>query len=532
MGWQDAPLAEVEKPATAAKTAVVAKSWKDAPLAEGRMAPRTEKGRRMAAPESMPVVGFLDRSVLSSLDKDEERKVYLERKYGPGSVASDKKGLVVTIGGKKFRAGTDIVSDVVSKAPELALGTAGAVASSAGGPVGTVLGAAGGAMAGKGIKEAVKSATGLQRQSTAEVAGSVVKEGIATGIGEGAGRAVMGAASRLSRGPLPSFFAGQTPESRAMTERVLGGGARPPAQSALPTARKIQRISILADKISGPSKSIDRANIGYLQDRADGILDRAGVKGAAKDETMSRLTTTNQAAMSFQDVGKLIQNNSQLMLHQAGVGTKGGAYLKILANKSKSPEDAYSWLVAPGQGDRLERFTRIMGENSVVVEAVRQRALRHLLSGALDRAESGEAVGALEKELSQFTSKQQKILFPKGLADDLKLFANEVQFLYPKLKDPAMAGFTAGTIMQRVWYNRFYAQGYYSLMRGALQSPTMIRRLAIGFRGDSAQREAARTAIREMFYFGALEATNPGKDPSDALQEVPPLDTRRGAIQR
>jgi len=86
--------------------------------------------------------------------------------------------------------------------------------------------------------------------------------------------------------------------------------------------------------------------------------------------------------------------------------------------------------------------------------------------------------------------------------------------------------------MQRVWYNRFYAQGYYSLMRGALQSPTMIRRLAIGFRGDSAQREAARTAIREMFYFGALEATNPGKDPSDALQEVPPLDTRRGAIQR
>jgi hypothetical protein len=525
MGWQDAPLADPTSPVKAPgdKAPVTAKSWRDAPLAEGRAGVRSESGRRFFSREKdFPSVGFLDRSVLSAMDNKEEATTYFERKYGKGSVSSDKKGLIVTIGGKKFRAGTDIVSDIVSQAPELALGTAGAAAGAAGGPVGAALGAGLGAATGKSIKEGIKAATGLEKKEPKEVVSSVMKEGVAGAVGEGAFRAFKAPISRLTRGPLPHFATDTTPESRAMTERTLAGGARPPPQSTLPAAKKIQRISILADKISGPNKSIDRANIGYLQDRAEGILSKAGVKGPAKDETMSRLMTTNQAAMSFQDTGRLIQNSARLMARPPNAAKgKVGAYLRELSKVGKTPEDAYDYLVTPGQTDRLERFVGIMGQNSVVVEAVRQRALRHLLAGALDRSASGEAVGALEKELSQFTIKQQRILFPKGLADDVKLFANEVQFLFPKIKDPAMAGFTAGGILGKIWYDRFYAQGYYSLMRAALQQPAMIRRLAIGFRGDSAQRIAARNALREMFYFGALEMTRPGEDPHpDAKKEA------------
>jgi hypothetical protein len=515
MAWQDTavPVTEGSQSASVSK-APVAKGWKGRaiPVAEGRMAVRSEHGRRIAATgKGLPVVSFLDRSVLSAMDNDEEKQTYLERKYGKGSVSTDKKGLVVNIGGKKFRAATDVVSDVVSQAPELALGTAGAVAGAPGGPLGSALGAGLGAATGKSIKEGIKAATGLEKKDAKGVVGSVLKEGAATAVSQGAFSALKAPFSRLSRGPLPRMLTDTTPESRAMTERTLAGGARPPPQSTLPSAKRIQRISILADKISGPNKNIDRANIGYLQDRAEDILDKAGVKGAAKDETMSRLMTSNQAAMSFQDTGRLIQNSARFMLSQATGKTK--AYLTELSRVGKTPEDTYHWLVTPGQTDRLERFVKIMGENSVVVEAVRQRGLRHLLAGALDRAESGEAIGALEKELSQFTVKQQKLLLPKGLAGDLKLFANEAQFLYPKIQDPAMAGFTAGTIMQKAFYKRLYTQGYYSLLRAALQQPGMIRRMAIGFRGDSAQRIITRNALREMFYFGALEAADPNEDP-------------------
>jgi hypothetical protein len=481
-------------------------------------------GKKRLSPSGEPTLPFMDRTILGALDKTEEKETFLVRKYGRQAVSTRNGELVVKIKGKEVKASVGLLPSLVADAPEMTLGTAGAIAGAPAGPGGAVTGALAGGMAGKAIKETAKSVAGLQRETPGEIASSVGKAGVSMAAGEATAGIVKAPFSRLSRGPLPHWVTDSTPETRAMTERTLAGGARPPAQSTMPAAKKLQRIAILADKISGPSPTIDRANMGYLQERASNILDKAGVKGAAKDETMSRLVTTKESAMSFQDVGKLIQNDAKRMLSQldrnsiaAGRGAakgKDAAYLRQLAAAGKTPEDAYKWLLAPGQTDRLERFVKIVGKNSLTVEAVQQRALRHVLAGALDRTGTGEATGALTKELSEFTPKQQKMLFPGGLDNDLRLFGREVQFLYPEIKDPAMAGFTAGQIMQRNVARRLYAQGTYSIYRAVLQNPAIIRRLAIGFQGDSAQRIAARTALREMFYFGALEVSHPGLDPS------------------
>jgi hypothetical protein len=476
-----------------------------------RLGADTGHGRRLAAggDKDYPALPFTDRTVVASLDKPEEQKAYLEKKYGEGSVRTDRKGQYVDAGGKKMRVSTGLAAEVTAVSPELVLGTAGAAAGAPeGGPIGAVAGAAAGGMAGKAIKEAVKSATGLQRQTPGEIVTSVERAGEANAIGEGSGKAL----GLLRKIPGRAMVFGTTPETKAMTDKMLKGGARPPPASTTPDARKLQRITILADKLSGPNKNIDRANFGYLQDRASEILNKAGVTGAAKDETMKRLTQA-ESAMSFQDTGKLIQNNAKYML--STVKGKDLAYLKELSANSKTPEDAYRWLVSPGQTDRLERFVKVMGKNSAVVDAVQQRALRELLSGALVRTETGEATGALEKSLSQFTTKQQRMLFPNGLDKDIRTVAKEIGFLYPKIKDPAMAGFTAGTIMQKVWYDRFYAQATYAMLRAFIQKPAIIRRLAIGLDGSQPSRQAAKKAIKGMFYFGALETTEKGQDPSN-----------------
>src|SRR5262249_17412577 len=157
-------------PATAPTTSAVAKagSWKDAPLA-------TDK-----SPAGLPIlsrshgsvragtrgpyeaqISFFDRTILAGLDKPEERKAFLERKYDAGNVNRDKRGLYVVANGKKLRADSDFLSTVASDAPELSLGTAGAIGGSAlGGPLGGIAGAGVGAAAGKGVKEATKSVTG------------------------------------------------------------------------------------------------------------------------------------------------------------------------------------------------------------------------------------------------------------------------------------------------------------------------------------------------------------------------------------
>jgi hypothetical protein len=485
------------------------------------------KGAGKALEPALPDLPFHDRVVLASLDTQSEKKTFLEKMYGKGSVSQDKKGLIVTKDGKRMRASEGFWASLASDAPETVLGMAGAAegaaTGSAVGPVGTVIGgvvgAAAGAMAGKSIKEASKSIAGLQGQNPAQIARSVGLAGESGMESEVTARGVGGVVGRITRGPLPRFITGTTKETEDMTERLVNRGARPHPQSTMPTAKHIQRVAILADKISGPSKSIDRANIGYLQDHVESILNKARVPKAVHDDVIKRLSGAGDSALSFQEVGRTIQNTAKFMASQ----TKGkdAAYFRQLLQAAKTPEDAYTWLTAPGQGDRLDRFIKVMGQNSAVVAQVRYQALRNILSGAMVRSATGEATEALDHEMGQFTSKQQRLLFPHGLDDDIKILSKEIKFLYPKIQDTAMAGFKAGNILSKIFFRRWTAQAFYSIYRGFLQRPGTIRRLAVGFKGDSTQRKAARNALRGMLYFGALEMNQGANQAQSQPQPAP-----------
>lgn len=481
----------------------------------------------------LPSLPFLDRTILTAIDDPEAKQNFLEKKYGKEAVSKDKNGFVVTVGGKKMRADESLGTHIAADAPETTFGIVGAVegatlGTAAGGPVGGFAGGVAGAAAGAGtgrlVKEGVKAVTNVEGKDPKALAASVGEAAKSGAEGEVIGRGVGAAVGKMTRGPLPGFVTGATQETRQMTERVVAGGARPPAISTMPDARKIQRVAILADKLSGPSQTIDRANMGYLHERASGILDRAGVAGASKNDAMSRLEQQT-SRLSSQETGKLIQSTARMMV-APGQTTKQSAYLRQLIGTSKTPEAAYRQLVQPGETDRLERFVKVMGNNSAVVGAVQQQALRELMAGVMDRATSfgvggstSEMTNSLARELSQFTPKQQRMLFPNGLDQDLHTLAREMKFLYPGVKDPAMAGLTAGAIMQHAWYQRWYAQATYAIGRAFLQNPSVIRRLAVGFRGTSPQRTAAQTALREMAYFGALEVNHPNQDPEQAAPQ-------------
>lgn len=476
------------------------------------------------AAQKLGKLPFTHQAILSMMDNKDERKAFLEQTYGKGSVSEDSKGLIVRgKDGKPLRASSGFFASLVGDAPETVLGIAGAAEGGASGaiagPVGAFVGAVGGAMAGaaggKTLKEGAKAAAGMYRKSAGQYARTIAGAAEGGAEGEIGGKVIGGAVGKLTRGPLPSLFTGANAESRAMTERTLAGGARPPAQSTMPDARKLQRIAILADKISGPSKSIDRANKGYLFQSADKILTKAGLRGGSKQSTLKSMEGLD-TALTTQQTGQMIQQAALTTLHsvqgskQVG-GRKVEAYLKSLAQNGRSPEDAYNWLVHGGQTDRLDQFIRIMGKNSQVTQAVQQQALKHVFAGAMEEAGEGGMKG-LKGWMSQFTEKQQKLLFPNGLDSDLKMLDKEINFLYPGVKDPAMAGFKGGSVMEKKFYERWYHQGVGALYRAFLQQPAVIRRLAIGFKGDSVQRAAARNGLREMFYFGAIEASEPDLD--------------------
>lgn len=536
MGWQDAPVVNTpgSGPAPAWQNApevdpmlnAVAKGVKN----QGRINPQElllgESFQHHApAPQKLGRLPFTHQAILAMMDNPDERKAFLEKEYGAGSVSQDKHGLIVKgKDGKPLRASSSFLASLVAEAPETTLGIAGAAegagigaaAGPAGAFAGAVGGAATGAAAGKTLKEGAKAVTGTYRktagQYTASVAGAM--EGGAEG--EIAGRGANKVLGRLTRGPLPGLITGATPESKAMTERVLAGGARPGPQSTMPDARKLQRIAIIADKLSGPSHAIDRANRGYLQDQADRILTRAGLNRTAKTATMKSMEGTD-AALSSQQTGQMVQNGAKSFLaavkasnlKPAGPTLKAVEYARKLAAPGMTPENAYNLLVHGGQTDMLEKTLTAFGKNSPITQAVQQQALRHAFIGAMEETSENAGMTGLSKWMGQFTEKQQKLLFPNGLADDMKLLDKEIKFLYPAVKDPSVAGFTTGSMMQKKFYERWYHQGVGALYRSFLQQPAVIRRLAVGFRGNSMQRTAAKTGLREMFYFGALEMSEP-----------------------
>lgn len=560
---------------------------------------------------ALPTLPFIDRTVLSAMDNDDEKEAFLQKKYGEASVVRRGKDFTVTINGKKFSAGTDFLSNMAADAPEIALGTYGAVEGGAagtavGGPVGgvagAVIGGAAGAAGGKAVKEEVKRFTDTQRKTGAERTNALASAAAGGAMGELGGQVTGKIASRLTRGPLSKWITGATPETRGMTDRLLKGGAIPPPQSTMPDARKFQRITILADKLTGPSAKVDRKNAGYLQDRAEAIMDRAGLSKLAKADALGRLGKAD-SALSTQETGELLQRNAraaiaadrkaaekaasvaaaqpqtasqvarakieeQLKMLKIGAGRAGnttdrlfaeldkkaggakprikpvdgkyppiaakqpaeqmgqvkgaarqkgqskvGYNLWYMSSEKHTPEDVYRWLVDSNQTHRLDWFVTKFGRESDVVAAVQQQALRQVLAGAMERSATGEGSGSIAKALARFTPKQQSILFPNGLADDLKLLQKEINFIYPGAKDPAMAGLSAGAILQRNFIRRWKSQIEYGIGRAILQNPAVIRRLAVGLRGDTAQRKAARAALRTMAMFSSLELAKPGEDP-------------------
>lgn len=536
--WNDAPAAPSSAPVPVPKAAngtdidPSAIKWLGA-IAQGvqnkgRVTADQQSGHHHPPVQKLGQLSFTHQAILAAMDNKEEKKAFLEKEFGPGSVSEDKRGMLVKgKDGKMMRASSGFWANMVAEAPETVLGIAGAAegvaAGAIAGPAGAFVGGVGGAMAGaaagKTIKEGAKAATGTYRKTPGQYARGVAGAAEGGAMAEIGGRVAGPVLSRLTRGPLPKFIKGETStETQDMVRRQTAAGAMPPALSSMPKARAIQRAALRADKLSGTSERIDRANKGYLYQLADKILHKNGVtKFGTKQSIISRMEGEH-AALSTQQTGQMIQSSAQHMLQQfrasnltpTGGTVKGISYLKRLVTEAKTPEDAYNWLVRPKQTDRLEKFVRLMGPKSQVVGAMQQQALRHAFAGAMEEISENRGMTGLTKWMDQFTEKQQKLLFPRGLDQDLRLLDKEIKFLYPRITDPSMTGMTTGAMMEKKFYVRWYHQGVGGLYRAFLQHPAIVNRLAVGFRGTSAQRTAAKAALKEMYYFGAIEASEPG----------------------
>lgn len=271
---------------------------------------------------------FLDQTHLAQADNFKEKQAYLEKVYGKKNVEvdSDPYGqpmLVVKKDGKKIAADGgkgfgSFAADIVGSGPEwLGIGAGaleGAGAGAALGPIGAGVGAlyggAIGGMAGKTAIEGEKALEGTYRKTPGEYAEALRGAGASGWEGELGGQVTSKMISRVLRGPLPEIFTQTTPETRALTDRLLEGGARPPAQSTMPGAKKIQFAEAIARKTVSGVTSQDAANAAYVEGRMRDILRDAGVPEAHIGPTLRELAT-DEAKIPTEQVGEHVKTRVQ-----------------------------------------------------------------------------------------------------------------------------------------------------------------------------------------------------------------------------
>ena len=193
-------------------------------------------------------------------------------------------------------------------------------------------------------------------------------------------------------------------------------------------------------------------------------------------------------------------------------------YLSALTKPGPLADDAVGFVLRPGEETRLIEAQRYFGDTSPQMAGVRKQALKELLNSAIVTTQTGAGTTiegeGIEKALARFTPRQQEILFPGGLADDMRRLAREVRFMFPAKTDQLGGALISGMIKNLPLPARVIPLAYYEGLSWIFSQPGTVRALANGLKPGAGQT-ATRETIRMIFRAAAT-----GELPQD--QDVVP----------
>lgn len=271
-------------------------------------------------------LSFADRAALSAHDSTSERQMYLQKVYGKDAVreqkgADGKSKLFLKKDGKDIEIPDDFgfLADMAGHLPEMGGATWGAIeggaAGALGGPVGVfagaVIGSGVGALGGYAAKQVAKEAAGTYNKTTGEAIESGAQAYSEGALGEIGGRAVGKLVSKTLSGRIPKFFTGATDESIELTKKAWAGGALPPYASMAPAARKLSRIEIDAEKLTGRYKKQDERNQQFILSELRETMQTSGMTKPQVDELMRAISDPHAAPFTAREAGDVLKQGVQ-----------------------------------------------------------------------------------------------------------------------------------------------------------------------------------------------------------------------------
>ncbi len=169
------------------------------------------------------------------------------------------------------------------------------------------------------------------------------------------------------------------------------------------------------------------------------------------------------------------------------------AYLKqdmvrAISDPHVLPEQAFQRIVS--EESLTISAAKTFANNPAVMADIRQAALEQVLRNANIHTVADTGKNVIEASLNSFTKEQQRILFPGGLASDLRELSKDIEFIFPSLKDATAAAFHAGAVLEKpafgaagesVTKGRLFRQASIALLRFTVLRPNVMKYIMHGF---------------------------------------------------
>jgi hypothetical protein len=395
---------------------------------------------------------FWIKSGFAALDSLPEREMFAQKVYGKENVSkrmgasglSDlvtgggKEKLFVKINGKDTEVPDDFglfsgnfTAGVVGKLPEMGGSVAGGISggtfgAAVGGPVGAfagaVIGSGLGALGGYAAKQVAKEATGTYNKTPTEAVEAGLNAYTEGAVGEIGGRVVGAGAKALLGGKvIPRFMSGVTDESASKAEKAWDAGARPSYVSIAPASRRLARIEIDSDKLTGKSVKNDERNFKYVVGEIQNLLTESGLPKGQVEGIIKHISDPNAPPFVGREAGQVLQKGVQATVqtlehHVEAAGKEADMMIDVrLENINKMIDAHPAGMLADDTSDMIknakqqfsqvatqmyERIHTMLGGARVVpTEGIRDAARQ--ITSMLPKT----AVSAMVREMSQLAKR-------------------------------------------------------------------------------------------------------------------------------
>jgi hypothetical protein len=166
-------------------------------------------------------------------------------------------------------------------------------------------------MTGYSARQAGKAIAGTYSKDFSEAAEGYGMSGIEGMEGEMGGQAAGKVVSKVLSGSLPKFLTGATDESIEQTKKAWAKGAIPPYRSMAPDARKLARIEVEAEKLTGKYAKQDERNHQYILSETRDMLQESGIPKPYVESIMQDLQDPYAPPFTGRQAGKILKDSVQ-----------------------------------------------------------------------------------------------------------------------------------------------------------------------------------------------------------------------------